>query len=148
MSDNSKNKKSIKELDSGIPNIENLPKRFEELSSQYRLSLHSNDSNSIWVLSGDLVYDTICLKITDLENLRPTPVVLNDDKKLFPWNIDGRNIKSFDSCGAAFLLSCLRYAKKNRLKLQLIDLPESVFPLLQVQGVAGLISPLVKDVIY
>ena len=127
--------------------IDNLEKKIEVVIASASLSLSVNDSFSMWVLSGDLIYDTIPLKIAELEELRPQGS-LDKSKKLSIWSIDCRGIKHFDSCGAAFLLSCLRYSKKNRLKLQLIDLPESVFPLLQVQGVAGLISPLVRDVIY
>ena len=127
--------------------IDNLEKKIEVVIASASLSLSVNDSFSIWVLSGDLIYDTIPLKIAELEELRPQGS-LDKSKRLSSWSIDCRGVKHFDSCGAAFLLSCLRYAKKNRLKLQLIDLPESVFPLLQVQGIAGLISPLVRDVIY
>ena len=112
------------------------------VGSNYVLSLTIyHENNSLWVVSGDLIYDTIPLKLSEIKKLRPKKSPDEKSKKLLPWSIDCRGIKHFDSCGAAFLLSCLRHAKRNKLKLQLLDLPETLNPLLQVQGIAGLILP-------
>ena len=118
-------------------------------AGDYSLSINTyHENNSLWILSGDMIYDTIPANLSQIEKLRPENKKYEKTKKLIPWSIDCRGIKSFDSCGAAYLLSCIRYSKVNKLKLQLIDLPETLHPLLQVQGVAGLFIPLVKNVIY
>ena len=144
-----------------------------EFGSKFLLSLAKD--NWHWVLSGDLVYDTLPLKLSYIESLRP--VLCLDDKgnidfkksgynqgsfkkvdsnklengikkRNICWELNGSKIKHFDSCGASFLLSCVRYAKEIGIKLQFIDLPESIYPLLQVQGVSGLLLPFVKDLIH
>ena len=105
----------------------------------------------IWYFSGDLVYGTVTEKFSELRKLRSVKLSGNQNKKSKEkgniWSIDCRRIKHLDSCGVAFLLSCVRYAKDNKLKLQLIDLPESIYPLLQVQGIDDLLLPLVRDVL-
>lgn len=116
----------------------------------HNLSLVTHKEGLIWVLSGDLVFYTLPDKLAEFESKRPDRSNLSEvgaNKSWLVWEVNCRELNHFDSSGAAFLLSCVRYAKDNKFKLQLIDLPEEVYSLLQVQGVSGLLLPLVRDLV-
>ena len=118
-------------------------------NNEYELILDVQDDGFTWVLSGDLVFDTLPAKFDLFESKMPTKdgLNLNDLKKkkgTIIWDIHCKDLHHFDSCGASFLLSCIRYSKESKIKVQLIDLPEEIYPLLQVQGVSDLLLPLVK----
>ena len=125
-----------------------LKKNPKELEGT-NLSLDIDKDGLSWVLSGDLVFDSLPDKLAEFESKRPDRSNLSKvgSNKWIVWEVNCSELNHFDSSGAAFLLSCVRYAKDNKFKLQLIDLPEEVYPLLQVQGVSGLLLPLVGDLV-
>ena len=118
--------------------------------SIYSLSLATHKEGLAWVLSGDLIFDTLPDKLAEFESKRPDRSNLSKIGAKQPWlawEVNCRELNHFDSSGAAFLLSCVRYARANKFKLQLIDLPEEIYPLLQVQGVSGLLLSLARDLV-
>jgi ABC-type transporter Mla MlaB component len=131
--------------------MEQLKKKTGSAQSIYNLSLVTHKEGLVWVLSGDLIFDTLPDKLTEFESKRPDRSNLSKvgaKQSWLAWEVNCRDLNHFDSSGAAFLLSCVRYAKDNKFKLQLIDLPEGIYPLLQVQGVSGVLLPLARDLVH
>ena len=123
-----------------------------------KFNLVTHDGNTKWELSGELVYDSVPANIVGLERARPIKKNSNNMQvsgegdgggdgdgagdKVF-WDISFAKLEKLDSCGAAFLIDCMRYARQSGFELRFINFPKSVYPLLQVQGVSELFEPLV-----
>jgi ABC-type transporter Mla MlaB component len=125
-------------------------KNTKATQSIYNLSLDAHKEGLVWVLSGDLIFETLPGKLAEFESKRPVRDNLSKvgaKQSWLAWEVNCRELNYFDSSGAAFLLSCVRYAKDNKFKLQLIDLPEEIYSLLQVQGISGLLLPLARDLV-
>jgi|688.fasta_scaffold678081_2 ABC-type transporter Mla MlaB component len=97
------------------------------------LKIEKKGDQVIWVLSGELTIFSLSHR-----NLA------NQWIKLFPtqgsWQIEAEKLSTIDTGGLAFLIECLKHAKKNKVELR-FSLPSSgVENLIQAQGVSALIE--------
>ncbi len=103
-----------------------------------QLKIERTGEQEMWALSGELTIFSLSHR-----NLA------NQWIKLFPtqgkWCIDGKNLSTIDTGGLAFLIECLKHAKKNKLGLR-FSLPSSgVENLIEAQGVSELIESNVQS---
>lgn len=86
-----------------------------------------------WRLSGVMSMFTISDYYKKFDRLRP--------RAKGSWVIDCRDVAQIDTAGIAYLLSCIRHAKRYRLGLKFDHMPAEVFDLMHAQGVKSLFEP-------
>lgn len=99
-----------------------------------QLSLEARDPNA-WFINGQLTTMALSNRWRRFDKCRP---------KKGAWVIDCGGVSKMDSAGIAYILTCVKYAKKNRLGIKLHHMPEEVFQLMKAQGVMPLIEPLLS----
>jgi ABC-type transporter Mla MlaB component len=85
-----------------------------------------------WQFQGKLTFNSVSTQLKGWSKMRP----LGGN-----WHINLAQVSHVDSAGIAYLLECIRYAKKHQLEFKLLAFPDIAKPLLKVQGVAPLFLP-------